>query len=336
MSDHFPEMWAFILNPFTLPEGEPFEIFPGMYLRRANDVERTVIKKALDLGIPDPWGRSKSTVYDTKKVKLEPTTEGTSTWTRVPVEHDEYRYNIVAIDELNYHTDEGANRLAAQRNDIIILAHAANACDCPLKITAFAFSGDKQTTYRPKAIPSFFTDRFWDEQKNPSIDQIEQIKNTFIEFKKYWMSGEKYTEFPEVSRAYSMYDILDLLHENSEFEVLGLFAIIEMLITHNPLGKDIGDSITHQMQTKLPLLMNRFEIPIDHQQFFGNVTQKKIWDALYSYRSAVAHGGEADFEGRLRIIKDQKTAIEYLHIVVKALLRHVLKEPLLFRDLKAV
>jgi len=142
-------------------------------------------------------------------------------------------------------------------------------------------------------------------------------------------------DFPEILRAMNMFDSLSLLPVKSEFHVLGLFAIIEMLITHNPKLEDRGDSITHQMQSKIPLLSRRFDRQLDFSSFFGNATEKKVWAALYKYRSALAHGGVPDFQGDLQILKNANNAKAFLKEVVKALLRHSLQEPQLYRDLRA-
>jgi hypothetical protein len=89
-----------------------------------------------------------------------------------------------------------------------------------------------------------------------------------------------------------------------------------------------------KMQAKLPLLMRRFKRQIAHGTFFGNVESKKVWSALYSYRSAIAHGGVPDFASSHRVLKSAETASEFVRAVVKGLLRQVLCEPQLFLDVK--
>jgi len=132
-----------------------------------------------------------------------------------------------------------------------------------------------------------------------------------------------------------MYDSLGFLMDNSEFNVIGLFAIIEMLITHNPKLEDRGDSITHQMQAKLPLLIRRFQASINHEDFLGKVDSKKVWSALYAFRSSIAHGGVADFsKGAMHVLGSADLATEFVRTVVKGLLRQLLVEPQLFQDLK--
>ncbi len=164
-----------------------------------------------------------------------------------------------------------------------------------------------------------------------SLVEISQIYHSFLEATKKDSGG---AAFPEILRAMSMFDSLSFLPQNSEFHVLHLFAIVEMLITHNPKLEDRGDSITHQMQSKIPLLFRRFSKPLDFSNFFPNATEKKIWSALYTYRSALAHGGIPNFQANLKILKDANNAKAFLREVVKALLRHCLKEPQLYKDLR--
>ena len=143
-------------------------------------------------------------------------------------------------------------------------------------------------------------------------------------------------EFPELIRAITMLDNLTLLPANSDFQILGLFAIIEMLISHSPKQEDRGDSITHQLKSKIPLICNRFSKPFDISTFFLNAKSDKIWGALYSLRSTFAHGGLPDFNdmGKHKLLKDQGHAQEFLTELVKRLVRQAIREPQLFRDLR--
>jgi hypothetical protein len=69
-------------------------------------------------------------------------------------------------------------------------------------------------------------------------------------------------EFAGIHRAAQLFSDLRELHSSSTFIPLGLFAIIELLLTHNPGDKEIGDSLSHQIATKIPLVNNRLPTPI--------------------------------------------------------------------------
>ena len=116
--------------------------------------------------------------------------------------------------------------------------------------------------------------------------------------------------------------------------VLGYFIVIESLLTHKPDPKDPTDSISRQMRSKIRLLGNRMSPKLDHSGF--DCDQAKVWSALYSYRSTLAHGGDPDFtKGDLTKLKDQATAVNFLQETCRALLRKAVSEPDLVTDLKS-
>jgi hypothetical protein len=114
--------------------------------------------------------------------------------------------------------------------------------------------------------------------------------------------------------------------------VIGLFGVIESLITHDPKGG--SDRLKHQIKAKMKLLNERFSTPLDYSAF-GAVSSDEIWACLYSFRSAIAHGREPKFNGDHRVLKDERTAVEFLRNTAKTLLRHALQEPQLVLDLQA-
>jgi hypothetical protein len=77
------------------------------------------------------------------------------------------------------------------------------------------------------------------------------------------------------------------------------------------------------------------KVPPDYG-VFGNADQGKIWSKLYAYRSCIAHGGNADFQSTLQILKTADTSKTFLETSVKRLVRHALVEPELVLDLRSV
>jgi hypothetical protein len=118
---------------------------------------------------------------------------------------------------------------------------------------------------------------------------------------------------------------------NHVLYTLGLFTVIESILTHNPHGG--YDSLGHQIKSKMRLLNNRFFQPLDWSGF-AQKDSDKIWSALYEYRSRIAHGGTLEFRGKLAILKDRDTALSFLECATKTLLRHSLEEPQLLEDLQ--
>jgi hypothetical protein len=115
---------------------------------------------------------------------------------------------------------------------------------------------------------------------------------------------------------------------------LGYFAILESILTHAPNPNDPYDSITRQVKKKLMLLNRRFQPTLDYAAF-GNAGHEKIWKAMYTYRSRIAHGDSVTFKGsELSLLKNHEATLSLLKATVKALLRQALVEPQLLLDLR--
>ena len=311
--------WAPALNPMTLPQGGPFELAPGLVLRQATDLEAAVIRSTLTTYAPSPFNFSPLTSYEMQRHDT-PLEGGGSSVNFTPLVPSEWRYNVV--------TNEG------DQNQLYLAHLASNVTAIPLEISAISYSGAGISGWRPGLFPRYFGGFSGIKHQICSVADIEQLMEVLSQVRPYLFTSSE-SPYPDISRAFLMYDALNSLMDNSEFNVIGLFSIIEMLITHNPKLEDRGDSITHQMQAKLPLLIRRFKSPVSHDKYFGSADIKKVWSALYAYRSAIAHGGVADFQkGSLQVLKSAELATEFLRSVVQGLMRHVLVEPQLFHDLK--
>lgn len=146
-------------------------------------------------------------------------------------------------------------------------------------------------------------------------------------------------EFEFIDKALNYFGLLNRLPEDSELKTLGYFIILESLLTHKPDPKDITESLTRQIKTKIALLNNRFEKRLDFQKFFGfdktKFDEKKIMATLYNYRSNIAHGSESDFSDKnLNLLKSPELAKEFIFILTQKVLVYALKEPQLMVDLK--
>jgi hypothetical protein len=117
------------------------------------------------------------------------------------------------------------------------------------------------------------------------------------------------------------------------FDVLAMFMLIDMFLTHNPGDREIGDSLVHQVRHKVPFVFERKCEQIDYSQFAG-ASSDQIWKKLYKYRSCIAHGEEPDFGSKLRVLRDQETANHFLTNVTRRLIRFSLDDPGLFEGLK--
>jgi hypothetical protein len=118
--------------------------------------------------------------------------------------------------------------------------------------------------------------------------------------------------------------------------VLAYFVIIEMLLTHNPGDREIGDSISHQLKTKISLLSGRLSQKLDYQLFEPSTSYDRIWGLLYSYRSDIAHGEHIEFAKKFRILKTEEDTWRFIASATRILLEHALKEPDLIIGLKPI
>ncbi len=153
---------------------------------------------------------------------------------------------------------------------------------------------------------------------------------------------EKYLSLDEskhegIKRAIELNWNLKRISNLNNLPILGLFMIIEMLLTHNPNDKEVGDSLTHQIKTKVAFLSPRFSKPLDYSAFGNNVKPEKIWGGLYNYRSCIAHGNHVDFANdKLRMLKDADTAFDFLNRATRTLLAHAIMEPDVINGLKPI
>jgi hypothetical protein len=120
---------------------------------------------------------------------------------------------------------------------------------------------------------------------------------------------------------------------NSSLQFLGYFGILEALLTHHPKPSDPYESITRQVKTKMALVNHRCQPRIDYSPFPG-APPEAIWKKMYAYRSILAHGGSASFDGELQTLGDHRKALNLLKQSVKAVIRQALIEPQLLADLR--
>ncbi len=67
---------------------------------------------------------------------------------------------------------------------------------------------------------------------------------------------------------------------------------------------------------------------------FGGANPDTVWSKMYTYRSRVAHGGDATFSGELETLRSHEVALQLITEAVKAVIRSVLTEPRLVLDLR--
>jgi|GEM_PF-1406684 len=124
---------------------------------------------------------------------------------------------------------------------------------------------------------------------------------------------------------------------HTPLKVLGLFALLESILTHKPRDTDPYQAVGRQVKAKMQLLDHRFKRPANYgasRSRYSDVLLK-LWSALYDVRSTIAHGSPLDFT---QGIAAKLGSVDVVHAIVRdvlrSLLRQMLEEPQLLKDLK--
>jgi hypothetical protein len=140
----------------------------------------------------------------------------------------------------------------------------------------------------------------------------------------------------DLDKVVKLFRELKDLPQFSSLQVLGYFAILEAVLTHQPDPEDKYESITNQIIRKLALLNNRWRPALDYSPFKG-AKPEKIWKSMYGYRSSIAHGRKPDFKTpQLSVLQNANSANELIKEAVKKSLRQAYTEPQLIADLHNV
>ncbi len=174
-------------------------------------------------------------------------------------------------------------------------------------------------------LGEYIDKQFGNDHEKWSAEDLSSVRST------YEAVVNVRTHYPSIYRSLKLYHSLPRLRGYNELFVLGLFSVIESLLTHNPVGE--SDSINHQIASKAILLSNRFATEIDYSTF-GDVNRVKLWKLLYGFRSKIAHGGEPDFSKQFQVLDSTYTVQRFLEGFLRSLLQNALSEPRLYVDLK--
>lgn len=165
-------------------------------------------------------------------------------------------------------------------------------------------------------------------QHRVNLEDLRQIKQTYENI------PQIQNAYPGIMRSMTLYNSLRYLPKYHDLKTLGLFTVIESLLTHDPQSSETGDSLTRQVRTKVPLVFGRSPRDIGYSGCFGNAKQDKVWKTLYGYRSCLAHGKGPDFNEEFRILRNPGVVNDFLTQSIKLLLLQALTEPQLITDLK--
>jgi hypothetical protein len=296
----------------------PFQLTEKYVLKRASKEQVESIQAQLDAIQGFMWARFfQSYRFDHIKV----TEGGKNHLKRVPLREDNWRFWVLEYEGVN--DDDGFVDLALLLlNPEVRLGFSFFDSDYTRALGILMHAGN---------LFNFYNDRRRINEVAVTVSEtaLGQVERNFKLIKAARES--------RIPAHYALNDFasLESLPLESNHQILGCFSVIEALLTHNPNEKEVGDSLTHQLKTKLNLLQRLFARELDFAPF-GGAPPEKIWSTLYKYRSYIAHGNRFDFNKDFKVLKSQDVALQFLREVTKLVILLALEKPQFLEDLKAV
>lgn len=304
------------MNPLEVTGDLPVELIPNHFLQRADAEQIEIIREKINRHYAHNFLLP---AYEYDWMEEEKDANGGSSRKTQELPSEKWRYWVVTFD--------GPNR---QTQDLQLAANLLHKdLDLGL-IFAYWQEGKGPTAISQGTTNSSFFESDFGMIDGGSLKITTKEMSVIDDYFKAIKSCEK--EQPHINKAVRDFFQLKSLPRQSSMVVLGYFAIIEALVTHDP--KEDFDSLNHQISTKMTLLSKRFERQLDYAGQFGQFEWEKVWKKLYGYRSALAHGTSADFKTKFQILKDPATVLNFLKEATKLTLLFAMKEPEFLADLK--
>jgi hypothetical protein len=306
--------FAFVLNVRELVNTDSVAIAPGYTLRKAQNTEIEYIKDFL---------KENGTRYGTGIWEEKPIASG-----KVPkLPKKLWRYFVIEFEN----DDPNLDLLEAA------LAVAPSSLDmgfAKIKVDVGGVTRPACLYHAPSLYQSISAlylanterDKLLLSVGNPEGSQINDVFRLMAEH------DHRILELTRIGEL--LLDLKDLPHF-SPLQILGYFAILESVLTHQPSPDDRYDSLTRQITNKLALLNNRWNPAFDYTPL-GGTSHEKIWPLMYAYRSAIAHGVKLDFTKKLALLKNADVANALVIDAVKKTIRQAYVEPRLVKDLHDV
>jgi hypothetical protein len=316
---------AFLVNFFEPAMKLPVSLLPGMILRRSTEAERKAFEpynKAAHFDREDNRITRTRIPFGTGPVRTETNEDfqgyviqfSLREWARYGKEHHPM------FDRLEL----ACSVAEAGLRPVLV-------CEIKTNVEPLFFTHDlhRHSVLRRRSLGSFL-------KRIPRLTagDLEEIRDLVTRIRNLPPAANFVLE------AMDRFKQVELISYDSDFHIFGLFTIVEYLLTHAPRLEDRSDSLTKQISAKCPAINQRFPAPVVLADFFEPMTDEKGWKILYSYRSAIAHGGRIDFrktysKSDYRQLRSRDAVFAYLHQFTQRLLKYTLCEPKSVSDLKA-
>jgi len=304
--------YVFVLTLIDPKIDIPYEVIPNHVLKKADQAQIDKIKSLLQRFNTNPFFISISH-YEHDILAVLGNKPGNISYKHNALATDEWHYWIIQVQGTNSELQELSYALALMENDI----------ELGFFVISTGTLGDG-FVWHSQHLHTFFNDY---ELQASSPKEITDVDLKLAE-DCYSKLKSIPKEYPHIKRAFQLFDMLRCIPATSELTVIGLFSIIESLLTHAPNDKDPTDSLVRQIKHKIPLVRKRHRRRIDYKTIFNNnIKEDKLWEKLYAYRSKIVHGESVKLSNKLRVLKNQKTIVKFLREMVKLLLIGSLDEP---------
>jgi len=310
--------YAFILTVIEPKVTTPYKIIPQHTLQKATPEQVKILKATLERFNTNPTyflyppyevnvkvvqgERAEQQNYEYKKLKTE-----------------DWRYWIISFEPNNTEMMNIGSALSLMKNHIEL---------------GFEIIGkDEENTgfnWHAQSLHTFFND-YMRRQLKPKPILEEDLLLAAHCYEKLLSLPD---EYQHIRRAFQLFNDLRSIPLSSRLAILGLFSVLESLLTHAPEPIDPSSSLTRQITRKIALIQKRFVRDLDYEIWFDGIQEKKLWKKLYLYRSLIAHGEEAHISDKLENLKSPGRVVSFLREVLKLLLVESLDEPELITDLK--
>jgi hypothetical protein len=316
----FPDIdggFAFIGTLLDVRLDLPLNIGERVRLERATDSQIVEIKRLL------PAGGGLSLTYHYEHDWVPVTTQtGTGHETR-PLPRDDWRYFVFTWAGSNSHV-----------NDV---QRAVNLVPPPVSCVLQAFTRQRFGQGECKGFSVETVAAHYQHTDIPPKAVVVDAERIDL----WRITCDRLREFDReqhsgIHRAVELLDQIRRFPAFGHLKVLTYFMALEMLLTHKPTEKEVGDSLAHQIRTKVALLSRRLPGGLDYSVFGVDVSEEKIWSKLYAYRSIVAHGEVPDFARELKMLVSPQIAQTFVATATAKLGRYALDDPQLIEGLKSI
>jgi hypothetical protein len=302
-----PESYAFVMDVSEL-EKEEFVIAPGHVLRRATPEEIETIRRLMGQATVGGLGPGSAQLH----WEFVPPAGGVGAHIALPQE--KWRYFVISF--------QGTD------GEIPWIQQAADISVRELELGLTIMNAGQGWSHTPSRLFHFVHRHPYGGFCRPfSASDAVELSSIYSKLKAH--DGARFN----IAQTTSEIAQLKGMDSWSPLLVLGYFAVLEAILTHSPKLSDPYDSITRQIKNKIALLDNRWSPQINYS-IFGASDPDKIWEKMYAYRSALAHGLKPDFNRELQVLKSRGHAFWLLKETVKSVARFALDDPQLLQDLK--